>query len=249
MDVDSRPSPAILVAISDETIRATLVNSLRKEGYTIQEASNGERAFHLAQQQTLLLALLDRTLSGRDGIEMCRLLRNQQETAWLPILILATHDDEVETVVGLEVGADDYVIWPQNWMVLHARIRALLRRSRYMSLAASPLVEAGKKQDEHFLEIGNLRIDLAGHAVMRHNQPIDLSARLFDLLVYLVRHRGSTIPRKHLQEYVLGAPASVDERIIDSYVHWLREKLEDDPTHPTQIQTVRGIGYRFSSEE
>lgn len=242
---DLFPSAAILVAIADSTVRNTLSTLLKEEGYPVILAAEGETAFALAIHHPLLLALLDFQLPQRDGLELCRLLRTHEETASLPILLLASANDETETIVGLEVGADDYVVWPLNWKMVRARIRALLRRSRYMQGQALPDHEAREKDRGPVLVVGDLRIDLAGHAVMRRDQPLPLSARLFDLLVYFVRHRGIVLPRKHLMERVLLIDPACEERLVDVYVHWLREKLEDDPAHPQHIQTVRGIGYRF----
>ncbi len=174
----------------------------------------------------------------------------QQKTAYVPILMLATHNDETETIVGLEVGADDYVTSPFHWKILRARIRALLRRSTYLRSLTSGAQDV--HQDEttaheqtQVLVSGNVRIDLTGRNVMLCDQPIELSARLFDLLVYLVHHRGAVVARKDLMEQVHIDVLAGDARLVDVYVHWLREKLEDDSAHPRRLQTVRGIGYRF----
>ena len=201
-----------------------------------------------ALQHQLLLVPLDRALPPRDGLDLCRLLRTQDETAVLPILMIAAQDDETDTIVGLEVGADDYVIWPVSWKVLRARIRALVCRSRYLQ-RTRPASETQQseylhKEHDHLLNSGDLHIDLAGCTVLQRNQPIQLSARLFDLLVYFVHSRGIVLSRKYLMAQVY-QESEGDVHLIDVYVHWLREKLEDDPTHPQLIQTVRSVGYRF----
>ena len=157
-----------------------------------------------------------------------------------------------ETIVGLEVGADDYVTSPFQWKVLRARIRALLRRSKY----TQRLLNASERHDENeehtqedrqeMLVVGDLRIDLAGRNVTYREQPLELSARLFDLLVYLARHKNVALTRKELMEQVHIETLKAGERLLDGYVHWLREKLEDDPTRPEYIQTIRGVGYRFT---
>jgi two-component system alkaline phosphatase synthesis response regulator PhoP len=242
------PPAAILVAIADDAVRNALSTHLKEEGYRVMTAADGRTAFFLATRHPLLLALLDVQLPLRDGLELCRLLRTHDETASLPILLLASTNDEMETIVGLEVGADDYVVWPVNWKMFHARLRALLRRSRYLQSQPSPDHQSREKETGAELVVGDLRIDLAGHTVMRRDQPLDLSARLFDLLVYFVRHRGIVLPRKHLMERVLLIDPACEERLVDVYIHWLREKLEDDSAHPHHIQTVRGIGYRFVEE-
>jgi DNA-binding response OmpR family regulator len=186
-------TPAILIAIEDEVLQNTLVAHLRQEGYQTLSARDGETAWHLAKLRPLLLVLLDLTLPGRDGLEICRLLRSQPDTAYLPVLLIASHDDEMETIVGLEVGADDYVTIPMRWNILRARIRALLRRSKYMQETSLALEEAGEKMSslqgyEYCLVIGDLHIDLAGRVVRQRGQPVELSTRLFDLLLYLVHH-------------------------------------------------------------
>ena len=252
MEAEQEGALAILIAVGDASLRETLDGSLQAEGYSTLLAADGETALTLAQTHPLLLVLLDFTLPQRDGLEMCRMLRMQPETAYVPILMIAMHEDETETIVGLEVGADDYVTSPFQWKVLRARIRALLRRSKY----TQRLLNASERHDENeehtqediqeMLVVGDLRIDLAGRNVTYREQPLELSARLFDLLVYLARHRNVALTRKELMEQVHIETLKAGERLLDGYVHWLREKLEDDPTRPEYIQTIRGVGYRFT---
>ena len=244
--------PAIVLAMAEEGLRENLSAHLRDEGYRTLLVADSGAVLRLVQHYPLLLVLLDRALPPRDGLDLCRLLRAQSETAWLPIVMIATQQDETDVVVGLEVGADDYIVWPCRWHLVRARIRALLRRSRYMpsqpALASEPLdLEVGGQGQAHILKRGDVCIDLAGRLVTHHEQRVDLSARLFDLLVYLARHPGRVLSRKQLLEQVHQDEVT-DERQVDVYVHWLREKLEDDPAHPQQIQTVRGVGYRFRGE-
>ncbi len=182
---------------------------------------------------------------------MCRLLRSAHETAYIPILMLSTNNDETETIVGLEVGADDYISSKLGWGVVRARIRALLRRSQYeqlplVSLRERKAKEVVEEEKRQVIVAGDLRIDLAGRQVLRKEEPIELSTRLFDLLVYLVRHRGVVLTRLELLEQIRGESVQSEERLLDVYIHWLREKLEDDTTHPYHLQTIRGIGYRFT---
>ncbi len=251
MEAQQEGARAILLAIGDTTLRETLDVSLGAEGYSTLLAADGETALALAQEHPLLLVLLDFALPQRDGLEMCRMLRMQQETAYVPILMIAMHDDETETIVGLEVGADDYVTFPFQWKILRARIRALLRRSKYTQrvVHASERVDENEEhaqEDTQVLVVGDLRIDVVGRNVIYHEQPIELSARLFDLLVYLARHPNVALTRKELMEQVHIETLKAGERVLDGYVHWLREKLEDDPTRPEYIQTIRGVGYRFT---
>ena len=251
MGDDDSSQPAILLAHGDTRQLKSLADLLCGEGYSILSATDGETALHIAQTYPLLLILLDVHLPGRDGLEMCRLLRSTHETAYIPILMLSTNNDETETIVGLEVGADDYISSKLKWGVMRARIRALLRRSQYEQL---PLVsvregkakEAVEGENRQMIVAGDLRIDLAGRQVLRKEEPIELSTRLFDLLVYLVRHRGVVLTRLELLEQIRGESAHSEERLLDVYIHWLREKLEEDSTRPCHLQTIRGIGYRLT---
>jgi two-component system alkaline phosphatase synthesis response regulator PhoP len=158
--------------------------------------------------------------------------------------MLTARGEESDIVVGLEMGADDYVTKPFSWNELRARVRALLRRSEQPLAGRDDGIEPGQP-GSHVLIAGDIRIDEDRREVFRRDQPVELPARLFDLLTYMVRNRGTVLTRDRLLEHVWGYEYNGDNRTVDVYVRWLREKLEDDPANPQLILTVRGVGYRF----
>jgi len=195
-------------------------------------------------------------LPGIDGLEVCRQLRREQQTATTPIIMLTAKGDEIDKVVGLEVGADDYVTKPFGRRELLARVRALLRRA-VLPAAQSVRVEdeekngSGKKaqptdtRSQRLLVAGPLSIDLAGRRINCRGQDMELQPKQFELLTYLVRNRGTVLTRDQLLHNVWGYDYAGDTRTVDVHVRWLREKLEEDPANPKMIQTVRGVGYVF----
>jgi len=222
----SQPQPprVILVVEDDAALRDTIVYNLRADGYETLAAADGAQALELARRPAVALVILDIMLPRVSGLDVCRQLRARSETADLPIMMLTARAEESDIVVGLELGADDYVTKPFSWSEARARVRALLRRGR---------------------GAGDLRIDVARREVTRQGVAITLPARLFELLVYLVRYRGTVLTRGRLLERVWGYDYVGDTRTVDVHVRWLREKLEDDPANPQLIQTVRGVGYRY----
>jgi two-component system alkaline phosphatase synthesis response regulator PhoP len=232
----------ILVVEDDATLRETVAYNLRSEGYAVVVASDGIAALDALRQQSVSLVLLDLMLPRMDGLEVCRRIRSRPETAQTPILMLTARGDETDKVVGLEMGADDYVTKPFSWQELRARIRALLRRGEQTQEYGPTPPETG---DGGVLMAGGLRIDTMRHEVTREGQEIELPARLFDLLVYMVRNRGLVVTRDRVLQQVWGYDYAGDTRTIDVHVRWLREKIEQDPANPRLIVTVRGVGYRF----
>ncbi|HEX3271689.1 MAG TPA: response regulator transcription factor [Ktedonobacterales bacterium] len=228
----------ILVVEDDAPLRDTLAYNLRAEGYQVLTASDGVTALELARQKPVSLVLLDLMLPRLDGLEVCRQLRSKPETADIAILMLTARTEETDLVVGLELGADDYVTKPYAWNELRARIRALLRRGVHKGLSDTT---DGVRQ----LSAGDLMVDLDRREVRRRGEEITLPARLFDLLVYFMRNRGNVLTRDQLLEKVWGYDYEGDTRTIDVHIRWLRERIEDDPANPQLIQTVRGVGYRF----
>jgi two-component system alkaline phosphatase synthesis response regulator PhoP len=228
----------ILVVEDDAPLRDTLAYNLRAEGYQVLTASDGVTALDLARQKPVSLVLLDLMLPRLDGLEVCRQLRSKPETADIAILMLTARVSETDMVVGLELGADDYVTKPYAWNELRARIRALLRRGGHKG-APDPA------DDVRQLTAGHLTVDLDRREVRRRGEEIVLPARLFDLLVYFMRNRGNVLTRDRLLEKVWGYDYEGDTRTIDVHIRWLRERIEDDPANPQLVQTVRGVGYRF----
>ncbi len=190
-------------------------------------------------------------LPEMDGLEVCRQLRREKNTATTPIMMLTAKGDEIDKVVGLEVGADDYVTKPFGRRELLARVRALLRRAEYAPAGA---VEERAPQEQAVSEVpranrelvaGPLRIDLAGRRVFCRGQEFELQPKQFDLLAFLVRNRGTVLTRDQLLHNVWGYDYAGDTRTVDVHIRWLREKIEEDPANPRLIQTVRGVGYAF----
>lgn len=193
-------------------------------------AADGESGVAVAQAERPDLVILDLMLPGLDGLEVCRILRRQMTA---PILMLTAKTEEVDKVVGLELGADDYVTKPFSMRELLARVRALLRR------AEAPPAEA------MVLTAGDVQVDLRRREASQQAQPLLLKPKEFDLLVFFLRNRGRAFTREQLLDQVWGYDFAGDTRTVDVHVRWLREKIEDEPAKPTRLITVRGVGYRF----
>ena len=238
----------ILVVDDEPVLVETIAYNLEQAGYQVFTAADGTSALQAASREVPDLIILDIMLPEMDGLEVCRLLRRENSTATTPIMMLTAKSDEIDKVVGLEVGADDYVTKPFGRRELLARVRALLRRKDY------PPQEAEKSEQETTNEVaranrelvaGPLRIDLAGRRVNCRGQELELQPKQFELLTYLVRNRGTVLTRDQLLHNVWGYDYAGDTRTVDVHVRWLREKLEEDPANPRLIQTVRGVGYCF----
>jgi DNA-binding response OmpR family regulator len=238
----------ILVVDDEEVLVETIAYNLEQAGYQVITAADGYSALEAARSERPDVILLDIMLPGLDGLEVCRQLRREAETATIPIIMLTAKGDEIDKVVGLEVGADDYVTKPFGRRELLARIRALLRRVEYgsafeeESLRGSIEVPTRPRRE---LVAGPLRIDLDGRRIFCRDQEIELQPKQFDLLVYMVRNRGTVLTRDQLLHNVWGYDYVGDTRTVDVHVRWLREKIEEDPANPKLIQTVRGVGYCF----
>jgi DNA-binding response OmpR family regulator len=239
----------ILVVDDEAVLVETIAYNLEQAGYRVVTASDGNSALEAARSEDPDLILLDIMLPGIDGLEVCRQLRRESSTATTPIVMLTAKSDEIDKVVGLEVGADDYVTKPFGRRELLARVRALLRRVDYPAasedhhLSQDPAQEGRPVSRE--LVAGPLRIDLAGRRVNCRGQEMELQPKQFELLTYLVRNRGTVLTRDQLLHNVWGYDYAGDTRTVDVHVRWLREKLEEDPANPKLIQTVRGVGYVF----
>ncbi len=237
----------ILVVDDEAVLVETIAYNLEQAGYRVVTASDGNSALEAARSESPDLILLDIMLPGIDGLEVCRQLRRESSTATTPIVMLTAKSDEIDKVVGLEVGADDYVTKPFGRRELLARVRALLRRVDY------PAAEDHRPSDQaqevrpvnRELVAGPLSIDLAGRRVNCRGQEMELQPKQFELLTYLVRNRGTVLTRDQLLHNVWGYDYAGDTRTVDVHVRWLREKLEEDPANPKLIQTVRGVGYVF----
>jgi DNA-binding response OmpR family regulator len=239
----------ILVVDDEAVLVETIAYNLEQAGYQVTTAADGASALLAAHRETPDLIILDIMLPEMDGLEVCRQLRRESNTSTTPIMMLTAKGDEIDKVVGLEVGADDYVTKPFGRRELLARVRALLRRSEYVS---PPETERNGQDDSNKvprtsreLVAGQLRIDLAGRRVNCRGQELELQPKQFELLTYFVRNRGTVLTRDQLLHNVWGYDYVGDTRTVDVHVRWLREKVEEDPANPHLIQTVRGVGYCF----
>lgn len=238
----------ILVVEDHEALRETIAYNLRGEDYFVLTASDGVQALDIAQHNPISLILLDLMLPRLNGLDVCRRLRARRETAQTPILVLTARSDETEKVVALEVGADDFVTKPFNWLELRSRIRALLRRSVTQSVSAISDGQSGRGDESRIITIGDdLTLDVDGHTLTRQGRFIEIKKKMFDLLVYMARYRGIVLSRDRLLQHVWGYEYDGDIRTVDVHIRWLREKIEIDPNHPQIIQTVRGVGYRLAA--
>lgn len=229
----------VLVVEDEPALLETLEYNLTRQGYTVCTAADGPAALEVARQEQPDLILLDVMLPGIDGFEVCRILRQEMS---VPILMLTARDEEVDKVVGLEVGADDYMTKPFSMRELLARVKALLRRVR---LIREEITGENGAVSAQKLIFGDLTIDMARREVLRRGEPLQLRPREYELLVFLARNRGIVLSRDLILERVWGWDYGGGSRTVDVHVRWLREKIEPDPAHPIRIVTVRGVGYRF----
>jgi DNA-binding response OmpR family regulator len=228
----------ILVVEDEPALQETLAYNLTRQGYSVKTASDGQAAVDVAREIVPDLVILDIMLPVLDGFEVCRILRQEMNA---PILMLTARDEEIDRVIGLEMGADDYLTKPFSMRELMARVKALLRRVR---LDRS---EAGLQQEitKESLVFGNLELDLTRREVRLGDQVVPLKPKEFELLLFLARHRGQVLTRDLILERVWGWDFTGGSRTVDVHVRWLREKIEPDPATPVRIVTVRGAGYRF----
>jgi len=225
----------VLVVDDEATLVDTIRYNLRREGYEVQVAGEGNEAIRLARASSPDLVVLDLMLPGLDGLEVCRQLRREST---VPILMLTAKDDEVDKIVGLEVGADDYMTKPFSMRELLARVRAMLRRSRMAQ-------QATDADGAQAVRSGDLEADPLQRRVVLREKSLQLKPKEFDLLVYLMQQRGRVLTRDQLLEKVWGYTFGGDTRTVDVHIRWLREKIEEDPGTPCRLETVRGVGYRF----
>jgi DNA-binding response OmpR family regulator len=229
----------ILVVEDDTSLRETLTYNLSRQDYGVQAVGDGLAALEAARKIHPDLVLLDLMLPGIDGFEVCRILRQEMN---IPILILTARDDEIDRVIGLEIGADDYITKPFSMRELLARVKAHLRRDRLIRQEVSSSQEIISHET---LTFNNLMIDLTRREVLLDDIPLALKPKEYDLLIFLAQHPRQAISRQFLLERVWGWEFGGGTRTVDVHVHWLREKIETDPSKPTRIVTVHGIGYRF----
>jgi DNA-binding response OmpR family regulator len=223
-----------MVVEDDANLLNALVYNLGREGYAVVTAADGEQALETARREKPDLIILDIMLPKLSGLEVCRILRREMT---VPILMLTARAEETDKIVGLELGADDYMTKPFSIRELLARVRAVLRRT---DMTKTTTAEAGSA-----LKFNDLEIDPARHRAALHGKALDLTPKEFDLLAFLVRNKGLVFSREQLLEKVWGYDYAGDTRTIDVHVRWLRRKIEADPQQPRHLITIRGVGYKL----
>lgn len=240
---ESRATKKVLVVDDERVLVETIGYNLRREGYATVNAYEGGDALAAARREKPDAIILDVMLPGLDGFEVCRALR--RETT-VPILMLTAREGEVDKVLGLELGADDYLTKPFSMRELLARVKALLRRSEIVGgLEAAPATAALPGGQP--VQAGPLQIDPVQHRATWHGRPLELKPKEFDLLLFLARNQNAVLSRDVLLERVWGYDFPIDTRTVDVHIRWLREKIEAEPSRPVHLLTVRGLGYRFTA--
>lgn len=231
---ESMPKETILIIEDEKNILELLKYNLEQEGYSVQTATRGDQGLELVRKTKPELLILDLMLPGMDGIEICKLLKQSEKTSSIPIIMLTAKSQESDKVVGLELGADDYVTKPFSPRELAARVKAVLRRGK-------------EKGPEEFLKVGTLEMDAAKHIVSLKSKALDLTSKEYDLLKALIEAKGRVLSRDHLLEKVWGYDGSlnIETRTIDMHIGQLRKKLKNEGE---RIITVKNVGYRFQLE-
>ena len=233
-------SEKILIVEDEPALQETIAYNLKKRGYDVEIVGDGRSALEAARRVDFDLLLLDIMLPGLDGFEITRILRREMN---IPIIMLTARDDEIDRVVGLEMGADDYLTKPFSMRELMARVKAQLRRSRLHKEELERRTEKSALQKE--LTFGELIINITRHEVTLNSDVLSLKPKEYELLLFFAEHRGQMLSREFILERVWGWDYVGDSRTVDVHIRWLRKKIEKDPSNPERIITVRGGGYRF----
>ena len=223
--------PNILIVEDDPAIRSGLNETFTKEGFTVTAVENGNQGYKYAREQNFNIILLDLILPGKDGIEICRDLRNTGIKT--PIIMVTSRKDEIDKILGLEIGADDYLTKPFSLRELLARVKALIRRSTY---------EVGNYEEFNFADI---KINFKKQEMVKCNNPVKLSATEFRILHYFIDHESEVISRDKFLDEVWGYDSFPTTRTVDNYILSLRKKIEDDPANPKHLVTIHKVGYKF----
>jgi len=235
---DEFPQKArVLVVEDDQTLSGVLKYNLSKEGYTVFSAPDGVQALEVARSEKPDIILLDLMLPKLDGLEVCRILRKESS---VPILMLTAKSEEEDRVVGLELGADDYMVKPFGVRELMARVRVMLRRRQILK-QESTTAQNGVAR----IKADSFEMDETCHVVFLRGKSLELTPKEFDLLAFLVKNCGQVFKREQLLDKVWDYDYAGDTRTVDVHISWLRQKIEDDPQHPQHLITLRGVGYKF----
>lgn len=226
----------ILIVDDEEHIRELLKYNLEKNNYKCITAEDGLEALKIAKDQRPRLILLDLMLPKLDGYEVCKAIRKDNEISSIPIIILSAKDEEFDKILGLELGADDYITKPFSVREVLARVKAILRRTNLQPIQKS-------------YTFGNLTIDFEKHLVYKNDEKIELTLKEFELVEILIKNKGRVMTRDLLLDKIWGYEFVGETRTVDVHIRHLRQKIEDDDKNPKFIETIRGIGYRFKNEE
>jgi len=226
---------SILIVDDEQHILELLKFNLRKEGYNTFEADSGGQALEILKNNKVDLVILDIMMSDKDGYEVLKEIRFNRETKNLPVILLSAKSEEIDKILGLELGADDYITKPFSVKELVVRVKALLRR-----------VESLKPEVEDKVKFGDVEVDFSKRTVKKNNQDVSLSFKEFELLKLLIENKGRVLDRDFILQRVWGYEFDGDTRTVDVHIRFLRRKLEDDEKNPRYIETVRGVGYRFN---
>lgn len=225
----------ILIVDDEQHILELLKFNLKKEGYNTFEADSGVLALEILKHNKVDLVILDIMMSDKDGYEVLKEIRFNRDTKNLPVILLSAKSEEIDKILGLELGADDYITKPFSVKELVVRVKALLRR-----------VESLKPEVEDKVKFGDVEVDFSKRTVKKNNQDVSLSFKEFELLKLLIENKGRVLDRDFILQRVWGYEFDGDTRTVDVHIRFLRRKLEDDEKNPRYIETVRGVGYRFN---
>lgn len=237
----SEDKRSLVYVVDDEpNIRKLASLALSEYGFETQEFSSGEELLKAVQRRLPDVIVLDWVMPAPDGLSICGRLKLDKDTKTVPIILLTARNDEVDCVLGLEMGADDYVTKPFSLKELCARVKALIRRKEYSNIV---------NPSDDIITCGEITVNLARRTVSKNNKPIDLTMKEFDLLTSLMLSKGRVLNRDQLMEKVWDVEFCGDARTVDVHIRYLRQKIEDESENPKYILTVRGVGYRFASED
>ena len=237
----SEDKRSLIYVVDDEpNIRKLASLALREYGFETQEFAGGEELLKAVQRRLPDVIVLDWVMPAPDGLSICGRLKLDKDTKTVPIILLTARNDEVDCVLGLEMGADDYVTKPFSLKELCARVKALIRRKEYSNIV---------NPSNDIITCGEITVNLARRTVSKNNKPIDLTMKEFDLLTSLMLSKGRVLNRDQLMEKVWDVEFCGDARPVDVHIRYLRQKIEDESENPKYILTVRGVGYRFASED
>lgn len=223
-----------LLVVDDELHILELIKfNMEKNGYNVITAENGIDALRIVEEERPDLVLLDLMLPGLDGLEVCKKIRKNPNVEGIPIIMLTAKGEELDKILGLELGADDYITKPFSVRELVARVKAILRRTSL-------------NQEDNKFKFGNINIDFQKHEIMKGEEQVDLTLKEFELLEILIKNKGKVMTRDYLLDKIWGYEYVGETRTVDVHVRHLRQKVEEDDKNPTYIQTIRGIGYKFN---